>query len=555
MSKKILVAQNIKELKYLIKNTKDKFRVLPLNLKTQLYCISKNIEFINLSRILDNDIHKNVIVETEKILNKININIFFYNSINKELKAWLRFRIYSFLFLYYVIPKIQKQDKNEQIVVSGWDSLENLYSENNYFVSSLVKSILKNKVKVLKKKTKTKSPVIYDYEPIFNLKKSEDNYFIVNNLGYNFKRIFFWSIRSKKKLLVYSFNKLPLIKKIILKICSVKIISINKIQKRTKLYNYIILPKISYKKIRLDKVFSDQLKNLQNIFNNLNNQIKSLDKIIKFHKISLGISNIARGVDGALLEVCKRENIKTLCIPHGTLSKHFNKYDKIYKKNISSAILNEDAMFTASQSKISDTFFKVNKSKSKVLRTGNLIFNSTSSQFGKNILYAVTIKDFYNMQFFGVETFYEYIDNLNFLNNIAKKLNSKIIIKPHPTEFDSIPDLKKTFKNLYFTNEKNESLFKKVKLTISFSSTIIEDSLNSLTPVILLDRWKRYKHCDCQTNVNKFSPIYYVTDKEKLISCINKILNNAKSKFFKIHKKNLYNKNLENLFNQTIYEK
>ena len=83
----------------------------------------------------------------------------------------MRFRIYSFLFLYYVIPKIQKQDKNEQIVVSGWDSLENLYSENNYFVSSLVKSILKNKVKVLKKKIKTKSPVIYDYEPIFNLKK------------------------------------------------------------------------------------------------------------------------------------------------------------------------------------------------------------------------------------------------------------------------------------------------------------------------------------------------------------------------------------------------
>ena len=80
------------------------------------------------------------------------------------------------------------------------------------------------------------------------------------------KEFFFWSIRSKKKLLVYSFNKLPLIKKIILKICSVKIISINKIQKRTKLYNYIILPKISYKKIRLDKVFSDQLKNLQKYF-------------------------------------------------------------------------------------------------------------------------------------------------------------------------------------------------------------------------------------------------------------------------------------------------
>ena len=77
MSKKILVAQNIKELKYLIKNTKAQFRVLPLNLKTQLFCVSKNIKFINLSRILDNNIHKNIIIETEKILNRINTNIFF----------------------------------------------------------------------------------------------------------------------------------------------------------------------------------------------------------------------------------------------------------------------------------------------------------------------------------------------------------------------------------------------------------------------------------------------------------------------------------------------
>ena len=154
MSKKILVAQNIKELKYLIKNTKAQFRVLPLNLKTQLFCVSKNIKFVNLSRILDNNIHKNIIIETEKILNKINTNIFFYNSLNKELKAWLRFRIYSFLFLYFVIPKIRKQDRTEQIVVSGWNILENLYSENNYFVSSFIKSILRNKVKVLKKKNK-----------------------------------------------------------------------------------------------------------------------------------------------------------------------------------------------------------------------------------------------------------------------------------------------------------------------------------------------------------------------------------------------------------------
>ena len=38
---------------------------------------------------------------------------------------------------------------------------------------------------------------------------------------------------------------------------------------------------------------------------------------------------------------------------------------------------------------------------------------------------------------------------------------------------------------------------------MSFSSTVIEDSLNSLRPVILFDRWKRYKHCEAETNLDK----------------------------------------------------
>ena len=49
MSTKILVAQNIKELRYIIQNTKDNYSVLPLNLKTQLYCISRNLIFFDLN--------------------------------------------------------------------------------------------------------------------------------------------------------------------------------------------------------------------------------------------------------------------------------------------------------------------------------------------------------------------------------------------------------------------------------------------------------------------------------------------------------------------------
>ena len=44
-------------------------------------------------------------------------------------------------------------------------------------------------------------------------------------------------------------------------------------------------------------------------------------------------------------------------------------------------------------------------------------------------------------------------------------------------------------------------LLNKSFVTISFSSTVIEDSLYSNVPVILFDRWGRYKHCRAEVNV------------------------------------------------------
>ena len=51
-------------------------------------------------------------------------------------------------------------------------------------------------------------------------------------------------------------------------------------------------------------------------------------------------------------------------------------------------------------------------------------------------------------------------------------------------------------------------------MTISFSSTVIEDFLCSEIPVILLDRWKRYQHCEAQLDYFKNYPIYYVNEEK-----------------------------------------
>ena len=61
-------------------------------------------------------------------------------------------------------------------------------------------------------------------------------------------------------------------------------------------------------------------------------------------------------------------------------------------------------------------------------------------------------------------------------------------------------------------------------LTISYSSTAIEDSLYSYKPVILFDQWKRYQHCKAVKDLSKNnSAIYYLTDKKDLIKCVKTI--------------------------------
>ena len=63
-------------------------------------------------------------------------------------------------------------------------------------------------------------------------------------------------------------------------------------------------------------------------------------------------------------------------------------------------------------------------------------------------------------------------------------------------------------------------------VTISFSSTVIEDSICSNVPIILFDNWKRYKHCESENKfVTELRPIYYVNSINDLKLCIKSIKN------------------------------
>ena len=176
-------------------------------------------------------------------------------------------------------------------------------------------------------------------------------------------------------------------------------------------------------------------------------QYKVIDKIFDKKNIRFVFVNFCRGLSGYMIEKGIKRKTKCICVPHGTISKFFSKFDKIYKKIISDTLIfNSKKIYVIAQSKISFQFKKAFKFKNKFFNFGNVIFSSpTLNIFNirKNIFYAVTIKDFKNLQFYGVEMFYEYYDNLKLLNNLAKNYNLNIIVKPHPTEFKSIEMLKK----------------------------------------------------------------------------------------------------------------
>ena len=90
---------------------------------------------------------------------------------------------------------------------------------------------------------------------------------------------------------------------------------------------------------------------------------------------------------------------------------------------------------------------------------------------------------------------------------------------------DCINNLKKMFPKIIFECKKIDKILKNSMITISHSSSVIEDSINSKVPVILFDKWKRYRHCEVNDG-NNLIPIFYVNDLINLSKKVDFIISN-----------------------------
>ena len=91
--------------------------------------------------------------------------------------------------------------------MTGWDDFSDIMSQYNYFLSYLVNNLFKNtKITNITNDFRTKISILIK-ELIFNesLKKGR-NFILLSGLGYNFKRIFNWTIKNNYSI-VYPIKK------------------------------------------------------------------------------------------------------------------------------------------------------------------------------------------------------------------------------------------------------------------------------------------------------------------------------------------------------------
>ena len=177
--------------------------------------------------------------------------------------------------------------------MSGWNRYTDQYSSKNYFVSYLIHHLITDKkVSKLSKyeENKISSKKSENYVICNNNLNKRKNYVLMNNIGYNFKRVIFFLQKKNCYIVVPTFNKISFLKKILLRILKIIFLEFNVYS--SKKQKNILLPDIEffYKKKNLSKILN--FRKEQEIGNliKLQNQSNAIDNLFEQLNIKLVLS-------------------------------------------------------------------------------------------------------------------------------------------------------------------------------------------------------------------------------------------------------------------------
>ena len=554
MSIIICIAQNTKELDFIVKNyNSPKLHCLPISLETYCYCKKNGINILNINYSLEINKQKELLTNVNNILETIHFDKSISLAFNNEILSAYRYTLHSSFYLIELLYLACQIDDIEKIIISGWESqTKNIFSIENYIVSALVENFARFKNLNIFKINQDRGfqNDLYNYK--YFTEKRISNYILLNSPAYNFNRISLVSILFNLKNSSITFSKPTFYNSLKWKLLNHSFIYFNNlvIDKYTPTLNKHTF-NISYKSINLDNILNMRRYMLSYYMHDLLAKKKAIDEFIKCNIPKSIFSFSCRGIDGYLLEKSKFINTKSILISHGTVAEFYNLFDKIYKQIIADAVFSGKASYTLLQTKIAVIAKDSLIIRSESFATGNLIFSGIkTSKKKKYFLYCVTLKDFNNLQFLGVENYYQFLENLNILNRVSVNTGEKFIIKLHPSQEKLSFDLINLYPDLIFSNKSIKKLLRYAYGLISFSSTSIEDALTSKVPVILFDLNNCYKHCNSEIDVSKLNePIYYVNNEIDFIQSIKTIQDSNEISYNSILiNSNHYFDNIFNLF-------
>lgn len=300
--------------------------------------------------------------------------------------------------------------------------------------------------------------------------------------------------------------------------------------------------------------------------NNLQTQTSIVNNLLDKLKPKLIISPYSREINRNIAELANAKNIPSICISHGSLVKPKNEFEKIDHYHIGLSLILNEYKYHCIQSPLAQEYLKYYDVKGKTIKTGNLIFSKIQYYYRnkirkgllgmqhndyKIILHGNTLKP-RGVHFHWVETFDEYISGLIDLVKAVDRMDKvHLIIKLHP-----IAEITEDELRLFLPASENYSVNKKERfwhvlsaadMLISFGSTAIEDALQNEIPVLLYDKWGRYKHCEAEELYNgcnpQVYPVYYLKDEEHLFKSLDWLLYNDKKIPDDVFRKYVYDSN------------
>ena len=267
-------------------------------------------------------------------------------------------------------------------------------------------------------------------------------------------------------------------------------------------------------------------------------------------------SPFSSGIYGILGDFCQRLNIPGILVPHGALAPPRNQLEEIEWRRLSQGQMLSAYQYKAAQTPLAAqhaAYFAIEK---QTLNTGPVLFSITEPDRGRElrqrlglsqetfvILYAVAQRQRSSMRFHIFETEDEslssMIDVVRAVNQMQDE-NVHLVLKLHPAF--RFPE---TQMRLLLPGCERMSILRREPfahvlaasdLMVSFISTTVEEALINQTPVVLYDKWKRYRFIeafDCNGTPSGKWPVqavYYTDEPGTLPELFTHTLKQSKEK-------------------------